>query len=101
MTFQCALSEPDGVDRASGMDSYCVSNELGMTFYGGVQEISLNDQALRVVFDLKAAQELGLDEPIIEVQLEVDEDSVSQLRDGLRRILTYGRQEARPRVMEL
>ena len=100
LTFQCGLSEPDEQDRALGMDSYCVSNELGLTEYGGVREVSLRNRTLRVVLDPNAAAGLGLDDAVIEVELEVDDESVSQLRDGLRRILTYGPLEARPEIVE-
>jgi hypothetical protein len=56
---------------------------------------------LRVVVrpdDLKA---LGLDDPEIEAVLAVDAESVEQLRQGLRRILAYGRADARPAVIQL
>jgi hypothetical protein len=56
---------------------------------------------LRVVVrpdDLKA---LGLDDPEIEAVLAVDAESVEQLRQGVRRILAYGRADARPAVIQL
>jgi hypothetical protein len=56
---------------------------------------------LRVVVrpdDLKA---LGLDDAEIEAVLAVDAESVEQLRQGLRRILAYGRADARPAVIQL
>ncbi|MGN9786837.1 Imm10 family immunity protein [Nonomuraea sp. ZG12] len=101
LTFQCCTYEPDDQDIALSMDTYCVVTADQGTAYGAVQELTLQANVLRVVFDLDALEALGLDEPEIEAILDTDEQSVEQLRRGLRRILSYGRPDARPQLLEL
>jgi Immunity protein 10 len=96
LTIQSALEAPDAGDVAQGMDSYCVSNELGLTVYGGVREVRLRDRLLRIEFEPGAARELGLGDPVVEITLAVDGESVDQLRAGLTRTLSYGRERSRP-----
>jgi Immunity protein 10 len=100
LTIQCALDAPDAGDVEQGMDSYCVSNELGLTVYGGVRAVRLRNQLMRIEFEPNAASELGLDDPVVEVTLAVNDESIDQLRTGLRQTLSYGRERSRP-VMEL
>ncbi|MET7336023.1 Imm10 family immunity protein [Nonomuraea sp. NPDC005650] len=101
LTFQCCTYEPDDQDIALGFDTHCVVTADQGTAYGAVQELTLRDNVLRVVFDLDALEALGLTEPEIEAVLDVDEQSLERLRQGLRHILAYGRADARPRVLEL
>ncbi|UBU13520.1 Imm10 family immunity protein [Nonomuraea gerenzanensis] len=101
LTFQCCTYEPDEQDIALGWDTYCVVTADQGTAYGAVQELTLRGNVLRVVFDVDALEALGLTEPEIEAVLDVDEQSIGQLRQGLRHILAYGRADARPRVLEL
>lgn len=96
LTVQCAADSPDSGDVAQGMDSYCVSNELGLTVYGGVRQVRLRDRLLTIEFELDAAQELGLDDPIVGIMLAVDDESVDLLRTGLQQTLSYGRERSRP-----
>lgn len=101
LIFQCGLLEPDEQDRALGMDSYCLVTADDGTDYGGVTEVVLADNLLRVVVTEQALEPLGLDDPEIEATLDVDPDAVDRLRDGLRRILNYGRSDARPSTLRL
>jgi hypothetical protein len=71
------------------------------TAYGGITEVTLRDGVLRVVVGPDDLEALGLDDPEIEADLAVDDDSVEQLRQGLRRILAYGRADAYPAVVQL
>ncbi|MEV4383066.1 Imm10 family immunity protein [Streptosporangium sp. NPDC049644] len=101
LIFQCCTYEPDDQDIALGMDTHCVITANQGTAYGAVREIRLSDNVLRVVFDPDDLEALGLAEPEVEVALDVDQESVEQLRQGLRRILSYGRADARPHVLNL
>ena len=96
LLFLCGLDEPDEQDVALGMDSYCVVTADEGTAYGCVTEVALTDDLLRVVVRPDALELLGLDDTEIEATLDVDEDSIDRLRDGLRLVLNYGRPEARP-----
>ncbi len=101
LTFQCCTYEPDDQDIALGWDTYCVVTADQGTAYGAVQELTLRGNVLRVVFDVDALEALGLPEPEMEAVLDVDEQSLGQLRQGLRHILAYGRADARPKVLKL
>ena len=101
LTFMCSLYEPDEQDVALGMDSYCLVTPDQGTAYGGVSEVTLQDGMLRVVVAEDDLEALNLDEAEIEASLAVDNQSMDQLRRGLRRILLYGRPDARPAVIRL
>lgn len=101
LLFQCGLYEPEEQDIALGMDSYCLVTADQGTAYGSVTGVSLHSRLLRVVVAPEHLDALGLDDTDIEVGLDVDEQDIERLREGLRRILVYGRQDARPAVMRL
>ncbi len=96
LTVQCAVEPPDAGDIATGMDSYCVSNELGLTVYGGVRYVRLQRRTLRIQFEPSAAEGLGLDDPVVEVTLAVDDAAIQQLKSGLQRTFSYGRERSLP-----
>jgi hypothetical protein len=101
LIFQSSLHQPDPQDVALGMDTYCLVTADQETAYGTVVEAVLADGVLRVVVSPDAQEPLGLDDTVIEATLDVDHDAVEQLRDGLRRILNYGRLDARPAVLQI
>ncbi len=98
LIFQCGLDEPDAQDIALGMDSYCVITADEGTDYGCLTEVALADKVLRVVVRPEALHHLGLDDTEIEATLDVDDESIDRLRDGLRLVLNYGRGSARPAI---
>jgi hypothetical protein len=53
-----------------------------------------------MVLDRDAAEGLGLSDPVVEITLDVDDQSIDELRAGLRRTLNYGRERSRP-LLEL
>ncbi|MEV6987483.1 Imm10 family immunity protein [Sphaerisporangium sp. NPDC051017] len=101
LMFMCSTCEPDDQDVALGMDTYCVVTADQGTAYGAVNEITLHEKLLRVVVAPDALDALSLSDPEIEAVLQVSDESIEQLRSGLRRILTYGRVDARPSIMNL
>jgi hypothetical protein len=100
LTFLCSLFEPDGQDVQLGMDTYCLVTPDQGTVYGGVREVVLRDGLLGVVAP-DSLEALRLGDPVIEASLAVDAEAVEQLREGLRRILSYGRADAYPVVVQL
>jgi hypothetical protein len=56
---------------------------------------------MHVVVSQEALADLGMEDGLIQVQLAVQPESVEVLREYLRRILTYGRPDARPAVLRL
>lgn len=101
LTFMCGLYEPDEQDAALGMDSYCLVTPDQGTAYGCVSEVTLQEGVFRVVVAEDDLEALNLNETEIEVTLAVDDESIEQLRQGLRRILTYGRPDAHPTLVHL
>lgn len=82
------------------MDSYCVLNESGGVDYGGVEEIVITAKELIIQFRQEAIEELELSTEIVTLQISMDVD-MGSLRGGLNRVLSYGKPEKIPRVMNL
>lgn len=101
LTFMCMLSEPDEQDVMFGMDTHCLVTPDQGTAYGSVKEVAISNGVLRVVVAKDALEALGLDHTEIEATLAVDEKSIEQLRQSLRRVLTYGRPETHPVMVGL
>jgi hypothetical protein len=101
LLFMCGLTEPDEDDVELGEDTHCLVTADQSTAYGAVERVALRDKVLHVTLSPSGLEELGLDEPEIEAVLDVEDEVVDQLRVGLRRVLTYGRADARPRQLEL
>lgn len=84
LIFQVAHSF-DEQDYVSGMDTYCISNEVGASVYGGLTECILDGSTLRLTLDPEAARDLQTDADI-SVELQVDSSSLTEFRNGLARI---------------
>src|SRR5205823_2351225 len=54
LIIQTALYEPDDQDRQLGLDSYCVIDENGATYYGGIEEALLTGTTLTLTFTEEA-----------------------------------------------
>jgi hypothetical protein len=101
LVLQCSLREPDVQDVASGMDTYCLVLADQAAAYGVVAEVTLRAGVLRLVVIPDAVETLGIADPVIEAVLIVDDPAIERLRRGLRRVLAYGRPDARPAVIQL
>lgn len=101
LMFQAGDEPPDEQEVGLGMDTYCVVTEGQVTAYGCVRELTIDGDRMRVVISDEVLADLGLDHGVIQVQLAVPPESVEVLRDYLGRILTYGRPDARPTVLQL
>jgi|SRR5579884_332082 len=100
LQFQCKLGEPDERETALGIDTYAVISSQGLA-HGCVREVALVDQQLRVVMTEDSLARLGFGECEVRVWLDVDDGLVVRFRDMLAQILTYGREDARPQVIDL
>jgi len=97
LVFQCLLEEPDEQNRRLGMDTYCVSNESGGSTYAGVEAVEADSARLRVIFTDTAAEELELADKEVEVDVSgLPGDTIADINAGLRKVLAYGREDARP-----
>ncbi|MGN9841487.1 Imm10 family immunity protein [Nonomuraea sp. H19] len=101
LIFMMSAEEPDEQEIGLGMDTYCIVREdQSGTTYGGVTHCDLAYGRLTLHFTEKAAHELGV-EPVLRIDLQVDDDSVELLRDSLRAILLSGHHDQRPHSLHL
>lgn len=99
-SFQRSTYEPDEQEIQSGMDSYNVSTERGMTVYGCLRSVRLSGTVLALEFAAEDAEILEISTPV-EVNLseaQVDERILSR---KLREILNWGSPEKRPDLVGL
>ena len=101
LLFMCGLNEPDEEDIELGEDTHCLVTADQATAYGVVEEIALRGKVLHVKVAADGMEELGLDDPDIEALLDVEDDTIDQFRVALRRVMAYGRPDARPVRIEL
>lgn len=99
LILQCALTAPTDQDAATGMDTYCLMDDLGAVHYGGIERAELDDTTLRLRFDEDAADELGIRNPERGLTLAVPARETARLADGLRRVLTYGGPDRQPELV--
>ncbi|MFC9253624.1 Imm10 family immunity protein [Amycolatopsis thailandensis] len=99
-SFQRSTYEPDEQEIRSGMDSYNVSTERGLTVYGCLRGVRLSGMVLTLEFSAEDAEILEIP-TTVEVNLteaRVDEENLSR---KLREILDWGSPEKRPDLVGL
>jgi hypothetical protein len=99
--FQCDLRVnqfPEISNWPEG-ESYCVSNEAGLTRFGCVSDIEYREGALKVLFTEGAVRDLRLEDSAYEIQLAGEGFDLNEVLRELRRILTCGRPEYHPRFV--
>ncbi|GAA3771249.1 Imm10 family immunity protein [Streptomyces chiangmaiensis] len=101
LLFMCDFGEPDAQEVSLGMDTHCLVTPDQGTAYGCVREVELDGNVLRVTLDPSSLDALGLADPVVEALLHAPAADVARMREVLPRILTYGRPDARPRLVEL
>jgi Immunity protein 10 len=99
LIVQISLRPPTEQDTASAMDTYCVMDDKGGVRYGGIEHVELADTRLTIRFREDAADELSVDDGELQLELDLDEEDVARLRDGLRRTLTYGNAGRQPTMI--
>lgn len=93
-------SQPtDDHDPADDEDEdslYCVVLDPGQhTITGGIVECPIRDHNLTITLTAEAARTLTV-RPVLQFRLDVSEDQVATLRNGLRRALSTGPAHSRP-----
>jgi len=76
----------DEQDRALGMDTYCISDAMGATVYGGVLRYRLDENILTLHLTPETATVLAMNNPY-RCALQTTPAMIAQLRFGLRRVL--------------
>jgi hypothetical protein len=74
----------DEQDEALGMDTYSLSTEGGLTFYGGIESADLDGSTLTLRLTPDAASAIGL--PRLMVLRLMEEGAVAVVRDALSRL---------------
>ncbi|MFS1302875.1 Imm10 family immunity protein [Streptosporangium longisporum] len=96
LIFMMSTEEPDEQEIGLGMDTYCIVREdQAGTTYGGVTHCGIDSGHLTLHFTAEAAKELNV-EPVVRIDLQIDDDSVELLRSSLREILLSGRHDQHP-----
>lgn len=90
-----SADEPDDDDVRMGWDSYCLTTADGLTYYGGLESVALEDRRLVLRLSSEAADTLELDRDV-EVELQVDADERRDFRELFPGIVLWGRDDARP-----
>jgi hypothetical protein len=101
LTFMCDFDEPDAQEVSLGFDTHCLVTPDQGTAYGCVREVTIAGDVLLVVLDPASLAALDLEDPVVEAVLRAPAADVARFREVLRRILAFGRSEARPAVVNL
>lgn len=100
MFMECCDAD-DEQEVALGMDTYCLVVDPGQaTFYGGVRECELACGRLRLVLTEHAAAALGVP-AALDFALTMSPGQQQLISRGLRRVLTSGRRDAIPRLLDV
>ncbi|WP_250405425.1 Imm10 family immunity protein [Streptomyces cellostaticus] len=101
LLFMCDFEEPDAQEVSLGMDTHCLVTPDQGTAYGCVRTVELDGDVLRVTLDPSSLAALGLADPVVEALLRAPAAEMARMLEVLPRILTYGRPNARPRLINL
>ena len=101
--FQCDLRSNDYLENSNWPrgDSYCVVDENARTSYGGVRELVFRGNVVRIVFDDSTVDALKLEDSVFELVIDAELPDMAQVKAELMRVLTCGRPEFRPTVLEI
>ncbi|MFD5004940.1 Imm10 family immunity protein [Streptomyces mutabilis] len=99
-SVQRSTYEPDEQEIQSGMDSYNVSTERGLTVYGCLRSVRLSNGVLNLEFAAEDAEILEISTPV-EVNLREARVDEEELLRKLREILDWGSPEKRPDLIGL
>ncbi|WP_328581618.1 Imm10 family immunity protein [Streptomyces sp. NBC_00370] len=92
---QRSTYEPEEQDIRSGMDSYCVSTELGHTAYGCLCGVRVTDSLLTLEFTDKGAEILEIP-TVVDASLGGSGIDRATLSRKLREVVDWGASERRP-----
>ncbi|MFJ8916414.1 Imm10 family immunity protein [Amycolatopsis sp. NPDC102389] len=99
-SIQRSTYEPDEQEVQSGMDSYNVSTERGLTVYGCLRVVRLTGALLTLEFTAEDARILEVSAPV-EVDLSGSGVNDADVSGWLREILDWGAPEKRPELIGL
>ena len=97
LMIQRTTYEPEEQDIRAGLDTYCLVNGA-LVDYGGVVRATRTGAVLDLELTAGAAEVLRLDERL-RIHLDGEEGAVETFFTGLRRVLDWGRADARPELV--
>ncbi|WP_197043692.1 Imm10 family immunity protein [Saccharothrix sp. NRRL B-16314] len=97
-SIQRSTYQPDEQEIRSGMDSYNVSTERGLTVYGCLRRVHITGAVLTLEFTAEDAEVLEVPTPV-KVDLSGPEVDDADLAGKLRDILDWGAREKRPELI--
>lgn len=98
--FQCLKKQPSPDDKATQTDTYCVMNDRGGVYYGGITRVELSEQMLSVTLTAEAARELEI-LPASRVRMHIPQRDLEDLCKGLRHVLGYGNRSQWPTFVNI
>ncbi|MFI6730629.1 Imm10 family immunity protein [Streptomyces sp. R-74717] len=101
LLFMSNIGEPSRQDVTLGHDTHCLVTQDQGTAYGCVREVTLSNGLLTVSLDPASLDNLGLEDTRIEAKLDVPDEDIERMRDVLVQVLAFGREDARPRCVDL
>ncbi|MFJ8936971.1 hypothetical protein ACIRL0_14865 [Streptomyces sp. NPDC102365] len=97
LLFMSNIGEPSRQNVTLGLDTHClVTPDQGIA-YGCARAVTLSGNLLTVSLQPAALDDLELADTEIEALLEVPQEDIERLREVLAQVLTFGREDARPR----
>ncbi|MFD6285808.1 hypothetical protein [Streptomyces sp. NPDC060205] len=101
LLFMSNIGAPSHQNVSLGLDTHCLVTQDHGTAYGCVREVALSAHLLTVLLKPASLDDLGLSNTKIEALLEAPQEDIQRLRDVLAQVLTFGREDARPRRLGL
>ncbi|WP_189947318.1 Imm10 family immunity protein [Streptomyces roseolus] len=95
--LQRMLEEPGRQEIDLELDSYCVVTGEEVVDYGSLEEVELLPERLTLIFREESIDELELPSNVITLGIDSKID-VDSLREGLKKVLTYGNPVKVPRM---
>ncbi|CAN92330.1 hypothetical protein predicted by Glimmer/Critica [Sorangium cellulosum So ce56] len=93
---QRRLDPFDDQDRELGQDTYSISTHTGATTYAGIEACRLRGSTLDLTLSAAAAKELGVDQEV-NVTLDLADQAIARLWDGLLKIFEHDRNQ--PKIL--
>ncbi|MEV8395001.1 MULTISPECIES: Imm10 family immunity protein [unclassified Streptomyces] len=101
LLFMSNIGESSAQNVSLGLDSHCLVTQDQGTAYGCIRAVVLSDGLLTVSLDPASLDDLGLEDAEIEAELGAPDEDIKRMREVLAQVLAFGREEARPRRVDL
>jgi hypothetical protein len=90
----------ENAELLSDEEGYCLVTETAATVYGGIKAVTLRHGTLRIWLTRTAAEELDLPTKLT-ITLNVEDQALHDLRNGIRQVFSYGSGQESPPKLDL